>query len=207
MRFSRPKFRSVGAMSETAAAEQHLRPVAGELALSGLRLAAITLVAIGLSGILAFGLGLVEGRSFVSGSAVHVTYSAHTCRELFEDAPHARNCAEAAAKRHFWVVIWERIGAGALGGVLLAVATALRRRRRNAVTATLSDALAASFATATFAVVGIGLFARGLDIALRNADGGGGGFLSVGVVALALAAWFAVETTRALTKEPFATGR
>jgi hypothetical protein len=189
------------------ATQPRVSPVVSESALAALRLAAITLVAIGVSGILAFGLGVVEGRAFVAGSAPGVTYSAQSCREFIEEAPHARTCAEAAAKEHFAGVIWHRIAAGAVVAVLLAVATGLRRRRRNGPTATLPDALVPAIATATFAVAGVWIGARGVDLALRSADSGAGGLLSVGVVALALAAWFAVDMIKAITKQPFATAR
>jgi hypothetical protein len=184
-----------------------LGPVVSESALAALRLAAIALVAIGLSGVLAFGLGLVEGRAFVSGRAPGVTYSAQSCRDFLEDAPHARTCAEAAAKQHFADVIWDRITAGAVGGVLLAASIALRRRRHHGVRATLPVALVPAIATATFAVAGIWIGARGLDLALQNADSGAGRFLSIGAVALAFASGFAVETIKALTRSSFATAR
>jgi hypothetical protein len=194
-------------MSATVDTDRRYGPLARELALAALRLAGIGLVAIGVSGVLAFGFGLVAGRAFVAGDPPGVTHSAQSCREFLEDAPHARTCAEAAAKHHFTDVIWDRVGAGVLGGVLVAAAIALRNRRRPGSAVQLPEALVPTIATVTFSVVGVWLVYRGVDLTLRNADSGGGGYLSAAFVALALGVWFAIETIEAVSTEPVATDR
>jgi hypothetical protein len=194
-------------MSVTVSTDRRFGALARELAGALLRLAGIGLIAIGVSGMLAFGFGLVAGRAFVAGDPPGITHSAQSCREFLEDAPHARTCAEAAAKHHFADLIWDRIGAGALGGLLLAVAIALRSRRRRESRVRVPDALVAAIATVTSCVVGVWLVDRGLDLTLRNSESGGGGYLSAGLVALVLGVWFAIETIRAVSTEPFATDR
>jgi hypothetical protein len=194
-------------MSATVVTVRRIGPLARELALAALRLVGIGLLAIGVSGMLAFGFGLVAGRAFVAGDAPGVTHSAQSCREFHEDAPHARTCAEAAAKHHFADVIWDRVGAGAVGGLLLAVALALGSRRRAGSLLRLPETLVPTIATLTFSVVGVWLVDHGLTLTLRNSDTGGGGYLSAGLVAIVLGVWFAIETIQAVSMEPFATDR
>jgi hypothetical protein len=186
-------------MSQAPATDRRWRPAGVEFAFGGLRLAGIGLVAIGISGILAFGLGLVAGRAFISGGPPGVAYSVPTCRDFLEDAPHARSCAEAAAKEHFSGVIAVRIAAGVLGVALLAGAALLRRRRRQppeSSSARLPEVLVPTIATLAFSGVGVWLVAHGIDLTLGNADSGGGGFLSLGIVALVMAVWFSVALIR-----------
>ena len=61
-----------------------------------LLVAAIGLLAVGLSGLLAWGAGAAFGKPFVSGDATGVTYTAARCAEYQAIAPSEPTCAKAA---------------------------------------------------------------------------------------------------------------
>ena len=161
-----------------------------------MRLGGIALVAIGVSGLVAWGLGALVGHTFVAGDPPGVAYTAARCRDLFEYAPHARTCAQAATTHHFSEIVFYRIAAGVLGGAVIGATFVLRRRRAPAELE--PETLVPTVATAVFAVAGIGLIGEGIDLLVLKPDGGAGGYLSGGVVALALAVWFAVPVVRSL---------
>src|SRR5690242_1523002 len=105
-----------------------LRPLARVVVDEGARLVGIALVAVGVSGLLPWGMGATAGKGFVAGDPPGVTYTTARCADVFEYAPHARSCEQAATEHHFGEVVDSRIAAGVLGAVVLAVA-AWRRRR------------------------------------------------------------------------------
>ena len=53
-------------------------------------------------------------------------------------------------------------------------------------------------AAAVFGITGIWLVGQGIDNVILKTDGGGGSYLSGGVVALAVAAWFTIPVIKAL---------
>jgi hypothetical protein len=172
-------------------------PLAIELVLAATRIVAIGLVAIGISGILAWGLGATAGKAFVAGDPPGVTYTAARCRDLLEYAPDTNSCAEAATTHHFDEVVWYRIAAGALGcATFLALALVRRRRERRELQ---PETFAPTVAAAVFGISGIWLIGQGIDKVILKTDGGGGGYLSGGVVAFAIAAWFTIPVIRSLT--------
>ena len=168
-----------------------------ELILAATRIAAIGLVAIGVSGVIAWGLGDIAGKAFVAGDPSGVTYSAARCRDLLEYAPHAPSCAAAAAAHHFDEVVWYRVAAGVLGCVVFLALVWARRRREPRVLQ--PESFVPTVAAAVFGLAGIGLIGLGIDAVVLNTDGGGGAYLSGGVVALAVAAWFAIPVIKSLT--------
>ena len=174
--------------------DRHLRPVAFELTLAAARLTAIGLIAIGVSGVLAYGMGRVLGRGFVSGDAPGVTYTAARCRDLVEYVPHARTCSQAATIHHFGEVVWYRLAAGA-GGVLLFVAAGRVRHRRSGGML-VPETFVATVAAVAFGVSGMWLLGQGIDLAVLSTNSGGGGYLSGAIVALACAAWFTVPVIK-----------
>ena len=48
-------------------------------------------------------------------------------------------------------------------------------------------------------IAAIGLLGQGIDNVVLKTDGGGGGYLSGGVVALAVAVWFSLPVIKSLT--------
>ena len=172
------------------------RPVAVQLVLAAVRLAAIGLIAVGISGVLAWAMGSIAGRTFVAGDPPGVAYTAARCRDFLEYVPHAHTCAQAATVHHFGEIVWYRTAAGILGGLVLAALTWVQRHRTPQELE--PETLIPTVAAAVFCIAGIMLMGRGIDIVILNADGAGSD-LSGGIVALAFALWFAVPVLRALT--------
>jgi hypothetical protein len=54
-------------------------------------------------------------------------------------------------------------------------------------------------AAAVFGIAGIGLISQGIDNVILKPDGGGGSYLSGGVVAIVVAGWFTIPIFKALT--------
>jgi hypothetical protein len=177
--------------------DHRVRPVAIELIFAATRLAAIGLVAVGISGIIAWGLGAAAGKAFVAGDPPGMTYTTARCRDFLEYVPHARSCAAAATAHHFDEVVWYRLAAGVLGGaVLLALAWARRRRQPQELQ---PETFVPTVAAAVFGIAGIWLIGTGIDHVILKPDGGGGSYLSGGVVAIAVAGWFTIPIVKALT--------
>jgi hypothetical protein len=182
---------------EVTRRDHRVRPVAIELIFAATRLVAIGLVAVGISGIIAWGLGAAAGKAFVAGDPPGMTYTTARCRDLLEYVPHARSCAAAATAHHFDEVVWYRLGAGVLGGaVLLALAWARRRRQPQELQ---PETFVPTVAAAVFGIAGLWLIGRGIDNVILKIDGGGGSYLSGGVVAIVVAGWFTIPIFKALT--------
>jgi hypothetical protein len=174
-------------------------------ALSLLLVGAIGLLAIGLSGLVAWGAGAAFGKSFVSGDAPGVTYTASRCAEYHEYAPSEPTCAKAAMSHHFSEVVGYRLDTGILGLLALGVwLAAMRLRRRRETAAAPYDVLPAGFA----ATVGVALFGAAaaitlpgglLELVFGGRDNGAGALLSAGAVSTLVFAGFAVALWRSLT--------
>jgi hypothetical protein len=177
--------------------DHRVRPVAIQLIFAAIRLVAIGLIAVGISGIIAWGLGAVAGKAFVAGNPPGVAYTTARCREFLEYVPHARSCAAAATAHHFDEVVWYRVAAGVLGGAaLVALGWARRRRQPQELQ---PETFVPTVAAAVFGIAGIGLIGQGVDNVILKPGGGGGSYLSGGVVALVVASWFTIPIFKALT--------
>src|SRR5579884_3322900 len=75
-------------------------------------LGAVAACAIGVSGGIAWLAGRLLGKAFVAGDPAGVTYTAARCRELFEYAPRARTCEQAAISHHFGEIVSGRLAVG-----------------------------------------------------------------------------------------------
>ncbi len=152
----------------------------------------VGLLAIGLSGLLAWGLGSLLSPAFVAGDAPGVTYTAARCAELSEYASAAATCRDAAAEHHFGEVVQYRVAAGVLG--LLAAGAYLWLRRRTPVRAdAVFDALEGGVGAAMFGIAGLGLLALGLGQLALGGEAGAGMFLSACAVALPIAILYAAR--------------
>jgi len=180
----------------SSAQSDRFRSVVTELVFAAARLAGVGLVAVGVSGLLAWGMGAVAGKAFVSGDAPGVVYTAARCRDFFEYAPHAKTCAQAAATHHFGEIVWYRVAAGLFGGLVIAVTARVARRRGRG--ALLPATFVPTVAAATFGIAAAWLLGQGADLVRLDVNGGGGAYLSGGVVALAVALWFAVPVVKSL---------
>jgi hypothetical protein len=176
------------------------RPLLSELALATVLLLGVGLVAVGASGAVAGVMGAAAGKAFVSGDAPGVTYTKARCAELREYAPHAPTCEAAAVEHHFGEVIWYRLAAGVLGGVVLAGYAWTRRRRGARGPALLPETLVPTAAATLFGAAAVFLLGQGLDLTFLGTQHGGGGFLSGGIVAAAVASWFARDVARTLVR-------
>jgi hypothetical protein len=173
-----------------------IRPVIVELVFAAVRVGAIGLVAIGVSGVIAWGMGTVAGKAFVAGDPPGVTYSAARCRDFLEYVPHASSCVQAATTHHFGEVVWDRIAVGIFGGLVIATEAWARRRRQHRELQ--PETFIPTVAAAVFGLAGLWLIGQGIDAAVLKLDGGAGEYLSGGVVSLAVGMWFAIPVIRAL---------
>ena len=168
-----------------------------ELTLTLLGLGAVAAIGIGASGVLAWALGLIGGKSFVAGDPADVTYTPARCRELLEYAPHARSCEQAAAEHHFGEIVAGRLAAGGAGVLLLLLLAGLWRRRPLGAPL-LPRSFAPTVATSLAGVAAALLVADGVGRVAFEDGRGAGGLLSGGAVALLLAAGYGRSLYRAL---------
>jgi hypothetical protein len=147
-------------------------------------LGSLAAVAVGVSGLLAWGLGAVSSDRYVAGDQPGVTYSAARCKEFFEYAPGAHTCEEAATQHHVGEVVEYRGAAGVLGLLGLELFF-VARRRWQAWTGTdaLPRAFTATVATVAFGVAAAGLLVLAVDATLIDRTAGSGAYLSGGIVA------------------------
>jgi len=168
------------------------------LGLALARIAGVSLVAIGISGALALAAGSAFGKDFVSGDLPGVTYTPARCAELLEYHP-APTCAGAATAHHFDEVVSYRLGAGLLGLLVIAADRILvpggLRRRARPLPAGIVDAVGATaFGISAAALLGLGLSHMVLiRPALAISASGSGQWLSGGLVAAPIAAFFALR--------------
>ncbi len=168
------------------------------------RLAAVGLLAIGVSGLLAGGMGLLFGKRFVAGDPPGITYTTARCADFFEYAPGASTCEEAGTEHHFSEVVDYRVAAGVLGLVVLGSYAWWRRRSRARGEAAPTDALPAGFtatvATALFGLTSVLLLGQTLNQIVVHETAGVGGYLSAAPVSLIVAAAFALSLYRTLLR-------
>jgi hypothetical protein len=120
--------------------------ILGDLTYLGVKLGAIGLVAVGLSGLVALVMNLAFGRSFVGNGAGN--YSAADCQRYLAIWPHATSCAQAAMFEGSSDAVSLRVAAGLVGALVL---VALRFWRRPArTTPTLPAAIAPTIAATAF---------------------------------------------------------
>jgi hypothetical protein len=172
--------------------------VAAELARTAVRLGAIALVAVGVSGLVAELFGRVFGARFVSGDLPGTSDTPARCAYFLEYFPRAGSCAHAAELHHWGEVVEYRVAAGVLGLLVLAGYALWQRRRQPRHVGVLPDGFAATVATALYGVAGAGLLLLSLDAYVVAGGAGSGQWLSGAIVALAMAAGYAVPLSRTL---------
>jgi hypothetical protein len=168
-----------------------------ELLLELTWLAGIGAAAVGVSGLIAWGMGAVFGKSFVSGDPADVTYTAARCRDLFEYAPHAKTCEQAAVVHHFGEIVFSRLALGVLGLVVLG-GYALLRRRVPVRAGLLPDGFAVTIGASLTGAAAAALLLSSLGSLAFGNTRGVGGTLSGGIVSLMLAVWFGASLYRTL---------
>lgn len=167
-----------------------LRPATG--------LTALGLVAVGVSGLVAEGMGRIWGADFVSGDLPGASYTPARCSDFAEYFP-GRDCLTAAALHHWGEVVDYRVAAGVVGLLLLLLYRFLPRRRP------LPDGAAAALGAILFLAAAAVLSLDSLNAATQGAHGMGASLsaaLVAGVagVAMLVRAWWAHVPRR--TPEP-----
>ena len=162
----------------------------------------IGLVAIGVSGALAAGLGATAGTAFVAGDAPDVHYSAARCADFREYAPGARTCEAAATEHHFTEVVAYRALAGVLGAAVLTGFVVVRRRRARRgdppAPSVLPRAFVPTVGATVFGGAAAALAVQSVDLAVIGAGRGAGQFAVGAVVAAPIAAWYLLLLVRDL---------
>ena len=163
--------------------------------------AGLGFVAIGVSGVVAFGFGMGFGKAFVSGHSPNsgITYVEERCADFLEFYPDSSSCDEAATYHHFDEILGYRFTAGVLGLLILGAAFAARRLFRSLLQERLlhpsfSPTVAASlFSLATVVFLGFSLV-KSVFLEIE----GMGALLSAGIVSLVMFAWCARNLYRTL---------
>lgn len=191
--------RAVAAFGEPAVVARTMSRGGGPLSaallshafLSLLPVAAMLLVAIGVSGLVADGAGAAFGKAFVAGDAPGVTYTAERCVEYHALAPQASTCADAAVSHHFDEVVGYRLDAGVLGlavlGLWLAIVRPWRRRRGQPLPSydVLPTGFGATVGATLFGLATATLLPAGLlNLAVGGSGTGAGNLISAGLVSV-----------------------
>jgi hypothetical protein len=173
-----------------------LLPFSEAVAIPLLGLLAAGLLAIGLSGVLAFAIGQATGKDFIAGDLPGVTYTAERCTDFFEYHAEAPNCATAATAHHYDEVVYQRLDAGILGLIMLAAYFAALRLRHPS---RLPRLFAPTIGAAVFVLAGCGFTLMALGPTVTGESDGAGAFLSAGIVSLAFGAVFGLRLLPLLT--------
>jgi hypothetical protein len=172
--------------------------VLGQLILAVALLGGIGLVAIGVSGVVAQGMGMAFGKTFVAGDPPGVTYTPARCADFLEYYPSAPSCADAAVDHHFDETVQYRVAAGVLGLLVLG-GWWLARRRAPRSLGLLPDGFVATVGASLFGLVGGFLVLSSVDQLVFGVDGAGQN-LSGGIVSLLVALAFLVSLNRTLAR-------
>ena len=173
------------------------------MAFQTMRLGAVGLIAIGISGAIAWVLTLISGPSAVFADAPGTRYDPASCAHYLAVQAGAKTCAAAALLEGRDAALAQRAAAGILG-ILLLVATIWWRRRSGPGDALDLRTPAALVGLVVFAAAGVGLTGYGIDRAVVNT--GSGQWLSAGAVALGVAAAYLIVLWRRVTAVPTTTG-
>jgi len=173
--------------------------VLADVAMSGWRLLSIGLLAVGASGLVAAAMNSVFGAPFV-GSASGAALPLAGCRHWLSNWPGAHSCAQAYLLESRSDAVSLRIFAGLIGLILLGGYYLARRRGWSR--GVLPEGFAPTIAMSLFGAAGFGLLALSLshNSGLGPLPTGPGSYLSGAVVALAMAAAFAVQVQRTLLR-------
>jgi hypothetical protein len=181
------------------------RPAAVRALLPGVafqawRLTAVGLIAIGVSGIVAWIASMAAGASAVFADAPGTHYGAGACAHFLAVQPAAKSCAAAALLEGRDDALLQRWAAGVLGIAMFAASLWWQRRRSGPGARRDLRLPAALIAVTAFGAAGMGLTGYGIDRAVINT--GGGQWMSAGGVALAVAACYLAVLWKQVTSLP-----
>jgi len=150
-------------------------PTLAQLAEKLAFLAAVGLIAIGVSGGLNALFGAAFGKSFVAGDMPGVTYTAARCQNFLEYHPEAQTCTQAAVAHHFDEEVWYRVDAGVLGIFAVGAFFVIRRynRKRFGDARLLPEGFTGIIGAALFGLAAAGLLVLGFGALIMSKPGSG----------------------------------
>ena len=179
----------------------HMRSgqVAAALIMAGLKLGWIGMFSISASGFVALAMNRLFGRSFVGGAPAGTRFAAAQCQYWLSIWHGVHSCAQAAMLESSSDAVSLRVIGGGLGGMVLlgAYLLALLYWRRGRVQV-LPSGFFPLAAAAVFTVGALALVACTFTGGPLGAPAGPGAYLSGALVALGMAAGFAVRARRVL---------
>jgi hypothetical protein len=185
-----------GVPDDVAATALSVPAVLAAVARAALGLVTVGLIAIGISGLVAAVMDAAFGTRFV-GALPGQHYSTAACRHFLAVQPSARSCTQAAMLENSADAVSLRLLAGGVGLVCLGALLVVRRMRRGRSTAlVVSPTLVRTAGTFLFGAAAVLLLGQSVDLMTVAGGDGAGYFLSGGIVALAVAAAYAVAVLR-----------
>lgn len=183
----------------TVVRAHHIRKgkVATDLIMAAWKLAWMGMLAVAASGVVAFGMNVLLGRSFVGAAPAGTRFAVAQCRYWMLNWPGAHSCAQAAMLESSSDAVSLRVlGGGAAGLVLLAGYLVARQVYRRRAVPALPRGF---FPLAAIGVFGFGAAALGVTAVVGDpfgAQSGPGFYLSGSIAALAVAIGYAIRARR-----------
>ncbi len=171
--------------------------LARRAALAGSLIAGVALVAVGLSGAIAWALAAAGGGRFVAAPFPPGSYTRADCARWLAGDPGTRSCVAAMTYDHVGDILLSSLAGGLFGLMVLAVFWWLRRRWQDRGTLTALPVASAEAAGAILALlVAASTAAQAVDIAVVQRGVGAGRPLSLAAAALAAAVFFGIRVRR-----------
>ena len=143
-------------------------------------------------------MNMLLGPAVRGRDGTRVSYPAASCRWWLADDPGVHTCARAAVLENSIDAVSLRLAAGVLGLILLLAAYYLAPRRRSRHV--LPDGFMPTIAMSLFGVAGAGLAVLAASGGPGTSVVGPGWYLSGALVALVMAAGFALQLNRTLLR-------
>jgi hypothetical protein len=160
------------------------------------RLVIVGFLAIAAGGLVAWGMDAAFGDAFVAGDTPGVTYTHDRCVDLFEYAPGAKTCEQAAVTHQAGEVVQYRIATVALALIAWLAYLAIRRTGRLRDDA--PPAFEPTVGATAFGLAGVGLLGLAANQFVLGTDAGPGQYLSAAIIAIPIAGFYAVRAYRAI---------
>jgi hypothetical protein len=187
----------------TGVAAAFTRPTAAlarRVVLAAALVGGIALVAVGISGLVAWLLVAVRGDQFLTAPWGPGTYTAGDCARWMAGDP-GHNCVAAMLNDHVGDILLLRMAAGVLGVLALAGYAVLRGRWRDRATMTALPAGSAEAVGAFLALLAaLGTIAAAVDLEMTQRGAGAGQPFSLAAGALLATVFFAVRLRRVVAR-------
>jgi hypothetical protein len=186
------------------------RPTAALLrrtALAGSLIGGIALVAVGVSGAVAWAMAGVRGGTFLIAPFPPDSYTSADCAHWLAGDPGAHSCIAAMTSDHVGEVILNSFAGGVLGLLVLAAHWRMRRRWQDRGTLTALPIGSAEAVGAILALlVAVGTLGLGVNVELARGGQGAGQMFALAVGALAATVFFAIRLYRLARPRPGGSG-